>query len=364
MNQKNIAEFIAYLRKRKNLTQQQLADMIPISRQAVSKWERGVTIPDPDTLLRLSDIFGVTINEMLTGKENITEVEKDKLTLNLYTEKTKKSKIIKIMIIILLIMLVIFLSYYFVNSYRSVEVYTIYAQNDNLYISNGMLFKTREKIYFSLGDIVSTEGNISSLELYYYDDKEQKIVMVQSTKDSIVFSDEDGYNEYFDFDNFKHILNFMYLIVTFENENVEEVKLEFDKDYINDDIFFSEEENIIIEDIEFEKAEDEEVIQKIKGVSIYNEEEGFYEKKIDYENNTYNILYDDVNNYLIIDKISDDNKYEQYIYYFNYNILSYVNSRSEVKFSYSDGTLNCEFGDCSDYEYIIDEFWNILNNIN
>ena len=62
MNPEKISKFIYELRIEKKLSQYQLADMIPISRQAVSKWERAQTIPDSSTLIRLSEIFGVTIN--------------------------------------------------------------------------------------------------------------------------------------------------------------------------------------------------------------------------------------------------------------------------------------------------------------
>ena len=68
MDQDKIGKFILQLRTERKLSQYQLADMVPISRQAVSKWERGESIPDSSTLVRLSDIFNVTINELLAGK--------------------------------------------------------------------------------------------------------------------------------------------------------------------------------------------------------------------------------------------------------------------------------------------------------
>ena len=61
MNPDKIGKFILQLRSEKHLSQYQLADKIPISRQAVSKWERGQTIPDSSTLIRLSELFNVTI---------------------------------------------------------------------------------------------------------------------------------------------------------------------------------------------------------------------------------------------------------------------------------------------------------------
>ena len=55
---------IARLRKEKNMTQEQLANLLGISYQAVSKWENGLSSPDVSTFPILADTFGVTIDEL------------------------------------------------------------------------------------------------------------------------------------------------------------------------------------------------------------------------------------------------------------------------------------------------------------
>lgn len=62
-------------RKENNLSQEELAEKIGVSRQAVSKWERAEASPDTDNLIRLAEIYGVTLDEMLTGKKTQTEPE-------------------------------------------------------------------------------------------------------------------------------------------------------------------------------------------------------------------------------------------------------------------------------------------------
>ncbi len=52
--------FICQLRKEKSMSQQELADLIPIGREAISKWERGKTIPDYDSMIKLSEIFNLS----------------------------------------------------------------------------------------------------------------------------------------------------------------------------------------------------------------------------------------------------------------------------------------------------------------
>ena len=54
-------------RKNKNLSQEQLAQMLGVSRQAVSKWERAESSPDTDNLIMLSEIYGVTLDRLING---------------------------------------------------------------------------------------------------------------------------------------------------------------------------------------------------------------------------------------------------------------------------------------------------------
>lgn len=74
INNDKFGEFILELRKEKELTQKELAEKLYISDKAVSKWERGLSMPDIALLIPLSKIFGVTTTELLSGKR----IEKDK----------------------------------------------------------------------------------------------------------------------------------------------------------------------------------------------------------------------------------------------------------------------------------------------
>lgn len=63
-------------RKKNNLSQEELAERIGVSRQAVSKWERAEASPDTDNLIMLAKIYGVTLDELLNGKDEEQEEEK------------------------------------------------------------------------------------------------------------------------------------------------------------------------------------------------------------------------------------------------------------------------------------------------
>lgn len=69
MNQKKIGQFIAQCRKKKNLTQAQLAEQLNITDRAVSKWETGNSMPDSSIMVELCEILGITVNELLSGEE-------------------------------------------------------------------------------------------------------------------------------------------------------------------------------------------------------------------------------------------------------------------------------------------------------
>jgi len=64
-----LGENIVRLRTQKNWSQGDLADALDISRQSVSKWETDASIPELDKLLKLSELFGVTLDELVHGEE-------------------------------------------------------------------------------------------------------------------------------------------------------------------------------------------------------------------------------------------------------------------------------------------------------
>ena len=70
-------EKLQALRKQKGLTQEELAEKLYISRTAVSKWESGRGYPNIDSLKAISKLFGITIDELLSGDELLNIAEED-----------------------------------------------------------------------------------------------------------------------------------------------------------------------------------------------------------------------------------------------------------------------------------------------
>lgn len=63
----NLGENIYRLRTEKNLSQGDLADALEVSRQSVSKWENNSAVPELEKLIKMAQIFGITIDELVTG---------------------------------------------------------------------------------------------------------------------------------------------------------------------------------------------------------------------------------------------------------------------------------------------------------
>ena len=68
MANKSMGEIICTLRKEKGLTQKELADKLNITDKAVSKWERDLTFPDTQTIPKLAEILGVSLEELMNAK--------------------------------------------------------------------------------------------------------------------------------------------------------------------------------------------------------------------------------------------------------------------------------------------------------
>lgn len=69
MDLMKIGKFIAEQRKAKNLTQSELGQKLGVSDRAVSKWERGLCLPDASLMISLRDILDISLNELLTGEK-------------------------------------------------------------------------------------------------------------------------------------------------------------------------------------------------------------------------------------------------------------------------------------------------------
>lgn len=67
----NTGDRIQRLRKQNNMTQENLADYLQVSRQSISKWESNLSYPETDKLIKLSELFNVSVDYLLRGKTEL-----------------------------------------------------------------------------------------------------------------------------------------------------------------------------------------------------------------------------------------------------------------------------------------------------
>lgn len=107
-----IGKYIAFKRKEQDLTQKQLAEKLNMSDKSVSKWERGICLPDVSVYLELCKILGISINEFLAGEDIPKETIEQKAEENIIQitkDNKNKQKYLKKIMRLLIIMLVVFI---------------------------------------------------------------------------------------------------------------------------------------------------------------------------------------------------------------------------------------------------------------
>ena len=110
MNQEKIGKFISTMRKKKDLTQEQLAEKLNVSKNAVSKWERGLNLPDASIMQDVCSILDISLNELFAGEKlNKDEQIKhsEQTIINILKNQKHRNKIYKICLSILIVVVLI-----------------------------------------------------------------------------------------------------------------------------------------------------------------------------------------------------------------------------------------------------------------
>ena len=87
-----LKERLAQLRKDHGLSQNDLAEELNVSRQAISRWEQGTAVPSSDNLIYLSRLYGITLDELVYGKEKIEIEQAEEAAEILVPEETDRVK--------------------------------------------------------------------------------------------------------------------------------------------------------------------------------------------------------------------------------------------------------------------------------
>lgn len=194
-----IGKFIAKIRKEKDITQEQLGKMVNASFQTVSKWERGLNLPNASLMLDLCKILGITTDELLLG-EKIKKTDDKSLDIDIekgqviidgikYYEKKAKNKFHKILLVISIIFISVIgvlLAMYYMTYYNQIKIYDIYSASNN--------FDLKGRIIFNPDNRIITINDLRYNDNYIGTDKEIKAKAVElelTLNDTIIFKTGD-----------------------------------------------------------------------------------------------------------------------------------------------------------------------------
>ena len=157
MDKAAFGAFLAQLRNESNLTQEQLAEKINVSYKTVSKWECGNCLPDLDTLVKIANIFDVTLYELTVEYKRIKNPFLTKNNINRIINKRIKNKFIIINIILSIIALLMLIfaiccCVYTIKNYNQIQIYELVSENKYFYVK-GIFIKNFDQYHLTITKI-------------------------------------------------------------------------------------------------------------------------------------------------------------------------------------------------------------------
>ena len=358
MNIEKMAEFLKCLREDKGLTQDQLGDMLNVSRSLVSKWEHASKIPAVDCLMSLSKIYDITIDEIIYGERKNTKNAKDieSLSATIMNESKKKIDLAhKSIIIVTLVLSFLLLGSYFIFNYNSIKVYSVGARNDKYDIKNTLMIISKNKSYIKFGDIVSSnEYGDKEYDGYkfYAKDGDNRIVL-SSREDGEIVRNLDDSDNFLNFTNLEKFIDDLYVDIYY-NDEVETVKLDASLEMANNKIF-----NINNDDGTSIKKENNKNINntlpKIVNEKFdYNDSNNCYKYSVNINNKNVNFEY-----YCDIEQMNIYVDDIQYMYDYKSDVLYIINLKNnnyERLATYDLKNNECRMFECENNSDLINIF--------
>lgn len=197
------------LRKKKNLTQKDLGDLIHYSDKNISKWEQGKSLPEDD--------------ETIETLAKILEVDKKQL-FEEHSNNFFKSKIFKIIFMnICAILIFLFIFFYFTRT----KAYTIQTDNKNVFIENGNFIISNSYINFSINNVdTDSLEEIESIELYKYKNNNSDPILLHRTTSFPIYINQDNISKHI----MKNLINdIVVLKINYKNNTEQNIRLSFKK---------------------------------------------------------------------------------------------------------------------------------------
>ena len=269
MNQEKIGKFIMFLRREKKLTQAQLAEILNVSDKTVSKWERGICLPEMNAIDSMIKFFDISLMEFYAGEKNkvlsnqlVNETTKNVVELSNKTQRKKYKKVLLFIMISFLIIVLIITSIFMINTYGKYSEYRIISSSDK-YSADGSIMVAKEKSYITLLNINIIDDELSNIRAHSFEyELSLDDILIEKNGDiySNIQSDYMSLSYYLktisiyinhDLSNmiYRKKINEQILLLKIKyldndgNEEMLDLKFNFEKNFSND--------NLIIKDSEF-----------------------------------------------------------------------------------------------------------------
>lgn len=391
------ANTIYSIRRDRNLTQKDLADLIGVSDRTISKWENGTTVPDLCQIRNICKKLEISPSLLIKSEKKFKD--------NMSFIKMKLGKALNYLIhnifLIGFIIAFILLLIYFINNFNSVKIYDLKYDGNNIYLNHGYFFQTKTVNILTLENIalkkIEYEPTEIKLELYTLVNGDKKILYKADNLKNIYIEENKSNTDLLSKDTIENIKRNLYLTIeTMDEQNKiykYECQLAFKEKFNNNKLSYKTyvkdsnyetsilstdnlslfnnsyaPSNIPTDDVTSDKtiktfSEHDTPENELEKLGYkYDEEKKTYTKKID--ENT--VIKNMISNGILIISNQINNHSEIIKYYYSTNRVNYSYSIKDniniecFDYNVPDNLLNCIKGDCKNYHikvnYILDVY--------
>ena len=212
------ANTIYSIRRDRNLTQKDLADLIGVSDRTISKWENGTTVPDLCQIRNICKKLEISPSLLIKSEKKFKD--------NMSFIKMKLGKALNYLIhnifLIGFIIAFILLLIYFINNFNSVKIYDLKYESDKVSFENGYFLKTKVTNILVINDIrinkIKYEPTEINLELYTYVNGDKKILYKADNLNSIFIEENKSNMDLLSKDTIENIKRNLQLTITTKDE--------------------------------------------------------------------------------------------------------------------------------------------------
>lgn len=378
------ANTIYSIRRDRNLTQKDLADLIGVSDRTISKWENGTTVPDLCQIRNICKKLEISPSLLIKSEKKFKD---DMSFIKMKLGKALNYLIHNIFLIGFIIAFILLLIY-FINNFNSVKIYDLKYDSDKVSFENGYFLKTKVTNILVINDIrinkIKYEPTEINLELYTYVNGDKKILYKADNLNSIFIEENKSNTDLLSKDTIENIKRNLYLTIETRDEQNKvykyECKLTFKEKFNNNKLTYktyvkdsNNETSILSTDnlslfnnsfspsniptltndnsIATFSEHDTPETKLAKLGYKFDKEKGSFIKKLDKDTEIKII----VSNGVLIYSKQIDNYSEIIKYYYTSNKVNYSfltnNNLNKTHFIYNvpNNSLNCIKGDCKNY---------------